>query len=167
MSIIADNLKAYLSGGAANTDPDSSLGGVISTTEFVDDTLNNLFDDVTGDEHTAGDINYRCFYLKNTNGTDTAEAFQLWIESNTPAADDNILIGLDPAGIEGTATTIANETIAPSGVTFTEPSDVAPFEVGDLAAGEVFAVWVKRVVTTGTEAFADNNAVFKVKVQTL
>ena len=33
MAIVAGDLKIYLSGGAGNSDPNASLGGIISSTE--------------------------------------------------------------------------------------------------------------------------------------
>ena len=33
------DIKIYLSGGATNTDPNASLGGIISSTELVDNNL--------------------------------------------------------------------------------------------------------------------------------
>lgn len=74
MSIAASDLKIYLSGGAGNSDPNASLGGVRSTTEVVDDTLHNLFDYVSGTEAGAGDTEYRASYIKNENSV-TAGSF--------------------------------------------------------------------------------------------
>ena len=45
-----------LSGGAANTNPLASLGGIMSTSTAAG---SNIFDDVTGDEGAAGDVEYR------------------------------------------------------------------------------------------------------------
>ncbi len=63
MAIVSTDLLFYHSGGAGNSDPDASLGGIISTTQITDASDNNLFDDVTGDEASSGDTEYRGFYL--------------------------------------------------------------------------------------------------------
>ena len=105
MPVLDTDLKFFLSGGAGNTNPNAALGGAISTTEVVDNILNNLFDNVSGVEHTAGDINYRCIYVKN-NSVSIAYLSKLFIETNTPAADSQIQIGLDLAGVGGLADTI-------------------------------------------------------------
>jgi hypothetical protein len=173
MSILASDIKFFLSGGAGNLDPDASLGGIISSEQIVDGTLNNLFDDVSGAEHSAGDTNYRCIYVKN-DSAEEAQNVRIYIESNTPAADDEITIGKDLAGAgdgasTGVADTVADEHTAPDpAVTFSDAVDYAnAIVLGTLAAGEVFAVWIKRVVTAGTTAQANNNAVLKVSVDTL
>jgi hypothetical protein len=167
MAIVASDLKFLLSGGAGNTSPAASLGGIISTTEVVDDTLNNLFDDVTGAEHTAGDTNYRCIYVKN-NSAEIAYNVKLYIDTNTPAADDTINIGLDLAGLNATADTIADEHTAPDpAVTFTTADGYAnALNMGNIPAGEVYAFWVKRIVSAGSTAYALDSAILKVSVDT-
>ena len=54
MPIVAGDIDFRLSGGAANSDVNASLGGAKSSTELVDATLHNLFDQVSGDEAQAG-----------------------------------------------------------------------------------------------------------------
>lgn len=167
MPVIQSDIKFLLSGGALNDDPDAALGGIISATEVVDDTLNNLFDDVTGAEHAAGDTNYRCIYVKN-NSAAIAYNTKLYIETNTPAIDDAITIGKDLAGLNATADTIADEATAPSpAVTFSTAAGYAnAIDLGDIPAGEVYAFWIKRVATAGSTAQANNSAVLKVSVDT-
>lgn len=168
MSILASDIKFYLSGGASNSNPNASLGGVKSSVAIVDDTLQNLFDNVTGAEHSAGDTNYRCFYVKN-DSAETAYNVKIYIDTNTPAADDTITIGKDLAGLNAEADTIANESTAPDpAVTFSTAADYANgISLGDIPAGQVYAIWVKRVVTAGSTAQANNSAILKVSVDTL
>lgn len=167
MAVTANDIKFFLSGGASNDDPDAALGGVISTTEVVDDNLNNLFDDVTGAEHAAGDTNYRCIYVKN-NSASIAYNVKLYIDTNTPAADDTINIGKDLNGLNATADTIANEDTAPDpAVTFSTADGYAnAIDLGDIPAGQVYAFWVKRIVSAGSTAQANNSAILKVSVDT-
>lgn len=56
MPILDEEIKFYLTGGAANDDPNASLGGAISSVEIASGNLHNLFDKVTGDESSAGDV---------------------------------------------------------------------------------------------------------------
>src|ERR1700678_3803574 len=58
-----------LSGGASNTDPDASLGGLPSTTQ-VSVGLNALFSQVANTEATSGGIRYRCIYVSNNTTND-------------------------------------------------------------------------------------------------
>lgn len=137
----------------------ASLGGAITANVITSSLLNDLFDNVTPAEATNGATNYRCIYVQNTNATTILQALELFITTNAPNANVNCAIGLDPAGLNGTATTIANEEAAPAGVAFTEPTSIAPLVVGDLAATEYFPFWIRRVVTPGATASAGDNLV--------
>jgi hypothetical protein len=167
MAVLQSDIKFLLSGGASNTDPDAALGGIISATAVVDDTLNNLFDDVSGAEHAAGDTNYRCIYVKNDSAS-IAYNVKLYIDQNTPAVDDAITIGKDLAGLNATADTIADEATAPDpAVTFSSAAGYAnAIDLGNIPAGEVYAFWVKRIVSAGSTAQALDDAILKVSVDT-
>ena len=167
MAVLSTDLKFFLSGGALNADPNASLGGVISATEVVDDTLNNLFADVSGAEHAVGSTKYRCIYLVNDSAS-IAYNVKLYIDSNTTAVDDTINIGKDLAGVDGTADTIANEDTAPDpAVTFTTADGYAnAIDLGDIPAGQKYAFWIKRIVSAGDTAQADNEATLKVAIDT-
>ena len=118
MPIVASDIKFILSGGASNTDPNAALGGAISTAGggvITTDTLNNLWDNVSGDEASAGDTEYRAIFIKNTHGSLTLTGAKVWISSNTTSSDDTIEIALADEGIANTIETIANESTAPSG----------------------------------------------------
>jgi len=154
------NLKFYLSGGASNTDPNASLGGARSSTLVPA----NLFDDVTGDQASAGYVDYRCVYFRNEDSNSAGLiSAMLWIDAQTPAGDD-IAIGLDPAGKNGTATTITNETTAPSGVTFSAPSTKSGgLSLGTLATNDYYAIWIRRNVPASTSAYTGNTFTLKVE----
>lgn len=167
MPIVSTDIQYRLSGGAANADPALSLGGAISNTAIADATTHNLFDRVTGTESQAGDTEYRCFYVRNGHATLSLQGPVIYIQSNTPSTDTTVAIGLDPAGIGGTAATVANEGTAPAGVTFSTPASGTPLSFGgDLAPGAAIAVWVRRVVNAGAAAYNDDNAVFRVQGDT-
>lgn len=168
MSVLATDIKFYLSGGSSNSDVNASLGGAKSSVAITDNTLNNLFDDVSGTEHTAGDTEYRCFFVKN-DSAETAYTVKIWIDSNTTATDDTINIGLDLAGIGNTADTIADESTAPDpAVTFSAAANQgAALSIGNMTTGTSQAVWVKRIVSAGSTAQASNAATIKVSVDTL
>lgn len=92
-------------GGAVNvTVVASSLpGGSVSDTVAISALANQLWDDVSKAESNTGGVEYRCEYFKNTHGADSLIDFKLWIAENTPG-QDSVAIGLDPAGLSGTAT---------------------------------------------------------------
>ena len=71
-AIVSADLKYYLTvtaGAAGNTtaqgNPNASLGKYCSTTAIVDNTLDNLFDDISGDENAASTVDYRCIVIAN------------------------------------------------------------------------------------------------------
>lgn len=169
MPVVAGDVKLRFSGGASNAVPGSSLGGVMSSVGVTPSTLENLFDNVTPAEATAGDNEYRCIYVYNSNTTDTLNAVKVWIDPNTPATGSNIQIGLDPAGIgngssTGVAATIANESTAPAGVTFSDVNaEGAALDVGNLGPLQGIAVWFKRIITAGAVGYSGDGCTLRAK----
>lgn len=158
MAILGTDILYRLSGGAANSDPNASLGGAKSSTAIVDNTLNNLWDDVSGDEGSAGDTEYRAFYVHNNHGTLTLLAPKVWISADTTSTNDEVDIGIGSSAVNGTEQTVANESTAPSAVTFSHPTTKsAGLSLTDIPAGQHKAVWVRRVVGASAAAL-DNNA---------
>lgn len=162
MAIVASDIKYYLSGGSSNTDPNASLGGAISTTE-MGSSINNLWDNVSGAETTSGDTEYRCIYVKNTHGSLTLLGSKIYIQTQTPSTDTSMEIGLGSSAISGTEQTVANESTAPTSITFTALTGVGnALTIGDLAAGATKAIWFKRIVTAGGSAYNNDSLVFRV-----
>lgn len=159
MPIVSTDIKYRLSGGASNTDPAAALGGVKSST----DAASTIFDDVSSAEATAGDIEYRCIYVHNNHGSLTLQGAKVWIQTQTPSADTDVAIGLGSSAVNGTEQTVANESTAPTSVTFSAPSSFAGgLTIGDIPAGQHKAVWVRRTVNAGAAAASDS---FALRVQ--
>lgn len=168
MAITAPDILFKLSVAAAAGDttagtPATSLGDQISTTQIVDATVHNLFDKITGDENAASDVEYRCFFVHNNHATLTWENVKVWISSET-AGGASAAIGLDPAGVtvkglgSAQAATVATEQDAPAGVAFTAPTTkTAGLTIGDIPAGSVAAIWVRR--TAANSAALDTDGV--------
>ena len=148
----ASDIHRYYSGGASNTNALQSLGGARSNTEVVG---TDLLDDVTGAESAAGDAEYRCVYFRNEHNSGTITSCQLFFNGNTTSPPNILALGLDPAGKNADATTIANEGVAPSGVTFENPTSASPIDVPDLAPNEYIAVWIRRTIGSGQTAVND------------
>jgi len=157
MPITSTDIKNYLSGGAGNTDPNASLGGAISSTEVVDNTLNNLFAAAGAAEALAGSTKYRAFFVKNTHASLTYQNAVIYISSNTPSSDTSVKLALaDEAVGTGTIETIANESTAPSGPTFSLADGVAnALSIGSLAPGEMKGIWVEWTIGASTIAVDD------------
>lgn len=155
MAIVTADIQYRLSGGAGNTNPNASLGGVISATAVnLATPLNNLFDDITGDENAASDVEYRCVYVRNNHATLTWQNVVAWLSADV-AGGAALAIGLDNAGngdgsATGVAATVATEGTAPGtgtpGVTaFSAPTTkAAGLAIGNLAPGQARAIWFRR-----------------------
>ena len=167
MPIEETDIKSYLSGGAANADPDAALGGEISSTEIVDDTLNNLFALAPASEADAGSKKYRAFFIKNTHATLTYKNAVIYISSNTPSTDTEVKIALadEAVGVD-TIETIADEDTSPSGPSFSTADGVGnALSIGDIAPGEMKGIWVEWTLDPSTEA-VDDEVTYAVKGET-
>lgn len=152
MPILSNELRLRLSGGANNSDPNQALGGAVSSV----DAPATLFDNVTSNEASAGDTEYRCIYVRNNNPTLTLLGGVLWVSVNTPSASTDIAVGLGTSAISGTEQVVANEGTAPVGVTFSNASNKAGgVALGDLPPGATRAVWVRRTVGAGAASVQD------------
>jgi hypothetical protein len=140
---------------------------VTTTTPPVSDKLDsvtisnnqhNVFPIVSEANSLVGITEYRCLYVLNSSATDAATDVRIWINSNTPGGD-NIAIGLDAAGLNGTATTIASPGIvAPSNVTFTQPASYsAALQMGNIPIGQHYAFWQRRTVPPETRGTVISN----------
>jgi hypothetical protein len=174
MPITASDIEFRLSVSAASGDsaagtPATSLGDQVSTTVITDATLNNLFDDVSGAESTAGDIEYRCIFVLNNHDTLTLQNATITIQSQTAGggtidiATDNIAVSAVNSG-SAQATSIPDEGTAPTGVS---AFGSGPLSLGDLGPNQVKGVWLRRTVTAGAGAVNPDGVVLRVTGDTL
>jgi hypothetical protein len=138
-----------------------ALGDQISTTVIPDATLNALFDDVSGAENAASTVDYRCFFVHNSNAANALQNAAVWLSAEV-AGGTSIAIGVDPAAASaiGTASaqaaTIANETTAPAGVSFSSPTTFGTgVALGSIPAGSCRAVWVRRTAANSAALNSD------------
>lgn len=154
MPIANADIVLRLTGGASNTVQNSSLGGVKSNTT---DVSASLFDVVSSAEAAAGRVEYRCVSLFNNHGTETLYGVKVWLSANTPSPSTDAAIGLGSSGLSGTEQTVANESTAPVGVTFSSPSTQGSgLSVGDLPAGAWINIWIRRTVNPGAASTTDS-----------
>ena len=167
MPIVTADIKKFLSGGAANADLSLSLGGAISSVEIADATLHNMFDIVSSAEALAGDIEYRCIYFKNTHATLTLTSAVVWIQTQTPSSDTSIGIALAGEGVSVAAESVADESTAPVGESFTAPANEGTaLAIGDLAPGAYIGVWIRRTVNASAAAYNSDSVVLRIKGDT-
>ena len=130
-----------------------SLGEFMASTQITDATLNNLFDDVSGDENAASDVEYRCIFVHNNHATLTWQSVVVWLSAEV-AGGANVAIGIDTnaATVNNSgpaqALEVVDESTAPGGVSFSSPTTKPTgLSVGNLAAGYCRAIWVRRSAT--------------------
>jgi hypothetical protein len=161
--ITTTDIEYRLSGGAANTSPAASLGGAMSTAGggvITSGGANNLWDDVSGAESSAGDTEYRGFYVKNNHGSLTWQSVFVWIDSLTSSADTEFDIALAAEAVNVAMATIANESTAPATVTFSRPTTKAGgLSIGNIPNGQFKGIWIKRTVTAGAAAANDTGSI--------
>jgi hypothetical protein len=151
------------------SNPNESLGGHISISGVRSSpTLHNLFDVVTGDENAASDVEYRCVFFVNKHASLALQSSVVWL-ANQVAGGATAAIGLDPSGIvpsgraSAQAVTVANESSAPAGVSFSSPSTKgAGLAIGDITAGYCQAIWIRR---TAANTAALNNDGCTIRVE--
>lgn len=167
MPIVQADISFQLAGGAANANPNLSLGGAISANAIVDAALHNLFDIVDGDEAAAGDSEYRCLYIKNNHATLSMLSTSLFVLTESPSADSDELIALGSSAIGGVEQTVADESTAPSGVAFAQANGLAnALVMGDIPAGSWKAFWIRRDILAAASAVNNDSSVFQVKFDT-
>lgn len=168
MAVLDTEIKFYLTGagsdGGVQTDPNAAFGNYRSATEIVDAIAENLLDNVSNAERVAGDIEYRCFAIKNTNGVSSITNAIIWIETDTGTSQDDISFAVEvPTGgdTNGSAQSVANESTSPTvgAGNASAWSDATSKGSGlgvdqgshdvNLDAGEIVFVWVRRNIVAG------------------
>lgn len=167
MPIVAADILFRLSvttgpgNSTAQGNPNNSLGDFLSTTNIVDATDNNLFDDISGDENAASDVEYRGFFVYNNHGSLTWQSVVAWLSSEV-AGGANAAIAIDGTGVTANNSAsqqmeeVANENTAPSGESFSSPTTKGTgLSIGNIPAGSVQGIWVRRTATNSAAQNAD------------
>ena len=140
---MASSIVYHLTGGAANSDPDLSLGGTGSSEVLSATALNNLFDNVDPDEITGSAyVDYRAIDIKN-DGDETAGNVQFYL-TDTPNAESILAVWYDATGTQS----IIDEDTEPTGASgnWTTPLVGSKLDLDDLAAAATHRLWIRRTV---------------------
>jgi hypothetical protein len=165
---MAATLVFRLTGGASNSTPGSSLGGIMSDNAVSGTALNNLFDDVTPAERVAGIAKeYRAIDVYNS-GDATAESVALYMSTPTSSTGTVLHLGYDVtnndhiAGWDGE--TIGSDTTDPASpvISFDERTSSEKLTLPDIPASKAVRVWVKRIVTAGVTNTANDTGTLAV-----
>lgn len=148
-----------------------SLGKYASTTAWAGGGANDLFDDISGAENAASTADYRGIAILNNNTANALQNAVAYISAET-AGGASVSVGADTtaASAKGAATaqmlTIANETTAPAGVTFSAPTTAAGgVALGSIPVANVKGLWIKRLAAN-TVALSGDGATFAVQGDT-
>ncbi len=179
MPVQADQVKIYLTGadsdGGTQSDPNLSLGGFRSSTEFTSNTLHNLFRVIKSAEASAGYTDYRCVCLKNTSLETAHNLVAWWSAEYDPDNAQQIAYAIEvpetAALTDGSAQTVVDEITSPvvnttnhngtgSGISnwvtgMTKQTGVSPDQGShddDLDSNEIIFVWIKRMFLAGSPA---------------
>lgn len=163
--VAADILRKFSvkTGAAGNSTAGTaagSLGKYISTTQITDAALNNLFDDITGDENAASEAEYRCEFVHNAHASLTLLAPVAWISAEV-AGGANVALSVDTTaasaiGSAGAqAKEVADENTAPAAQSFTSPTTKGTgLALSDIPNGQCKGLWWRR---TAANSAAINN----------
>lgn len=140
----------------------SSLGLGVGVDELTSGLLHDLFDAVPSSEALNGRSEYRCIYVVNEHASLTLFDAKVFISNNTASENTEIEIAVDPVSLNGEDSTIALVDEADSSGLLdsiawgTYPTFASGLSLGNVAAGEQRAVWIKRTIQAGAAATADS-----------
>ena len=178
MAIVqGDLLYKYTGAGshdAAQTDPDASLGDYRASSLITSGNDNNVFDDVSGAEASAGDTNYRAIAFHNNHGSLPLTSCVVWIEVDTGNGEDDISFEVEaPSASEttGAIEDIGTETTEPAANTWSDATTKGtgkdcPLASNEVGSGEWFGIWLRRVISASASAAAAETVTMRVEGDT-
>lgn len=176
MPIVASDIVYRLSvvtasaGDTTASTPAASLGDQVSTSVITTAQLNNIFDDVSGAEASAGDVEYRCIFVLNNHATLTLLGASVSVQSQT-AGGGTIDIALDNIAVSAKgaagaqAATVANEQTSPGASA--GAFGAGPLTIGDMPPGQVKGIWLRRTVAAATAGLNNDGVILAVTGDTL
>lgn len=161
MAILETDINYRLSGGIGNTNPNLSLGGIMSTVEggiVISDSDNNDMDNITSSEAANGIVIYHGYFWSNeiVSAPLTFHDPVFWIESQTSSGNTDVSIAIADEAKNAPIQVLANEETAPSGPSFTTPGNkAAGIAIGSLDQNDFRGTWIRYEVDSSTSAEAD------------
>jgi hypothetical protein len=154
---MASNCVFTLTGGAANADPNASLGGDGSSTVLSTTALHNLFTFVTPPDITgSNDVKYRAIDILN-NGDATSKQTEFFVVDTTNS-ESAIHIWYEAAPGQS----IADEDTEPIGASWSQPLQASRQSISDIAASGRARIWIRRTVDQDADNLTDDTASLKV-----
>jgi len=160
-----------------------SLGGTISAYTISSGLANNVFDDVTGDESSTGDTEFRAIAVRDTNTVYDMLNTYVWIQGYEKAVSgaDTIYFALEnpggtPASIQviddeedSTNKLDPNKFTVKTGATVSWTEEGTPSSslfFGTVNAGEWFGLWLRRIVPKDASAKTNRSVTIQVQCET-
>lgn len=147
----------------ANAGAGTNLGDVCTSGTLTDNALNNLFDNITGDQNANSQVDYQCIFVHNAHASLTLENAKVYMSAET-AGGASIAISVDTTAASAVgaasdqAKTIASKTTAPASQAFSSPTtEGTALALGNIGPGQVKGIWVRR--TAANTAALDNDSV--------
>jgi hypothetical protein len=161
VAIAASDIQFLLSSPQAGSGysragiPGNSLGLFASTTQLSTTPMDSLFNDITGAQNAAGQVDYAALFIFNNNADHTMLNPLAWLPSSLLGSGNTatFAIGADPTPPSALGSTlpqavaITNPTTAPAGVTtWASPSasSAGGVSLPNIPAKSVAAVWIRR-----------------------
>lgn len=151
-------------------DPAASLGRYASTTPLAAGVVGGLFSTVTAAQAASGITLHRCIAVRNLSDAFSMISARIFLAD--PAGGGTYELGLDPVGIVAhnsaavQGTQIATATTAPTGVTFSRPTNLAPLSIGTMAPNTVQLVWVRQIIGADTPGATEDPVTITVRSET-
>ena len=178
MAIVQGELLFKYTGAAshnaAQSSGDASLGDYRAADNISTGVDNNLFDDVSGAEASAGHIDYRAIAFVNTNGSLPLTACKVWIEVDTGNGEDDISFEVEAPSVDettGAIEDIGTEGTEPAANTWSDATSKAtgkdcPLGSNEVGAGEWFGIWLRRQISASASAAAAETVTMRVEGDT-
>lgn len=134
------------------------LGGPVTATEITGSLLHELWDRVSDTEATSGKTEFRCFYLKNANDTQSIKNPIFTVKSQAKSPNAAVAVGWGTSAVNGDEQTLATESTYPTDVTFkdSDAPNLGAILGRDIPPLGTKAVWVRRTVFFGAASLADD-----------
>jgi len=150
---MASNCVFTLTGGAANADPNASLGGDGSSELLSSTALHNLFSYVTPPDITGSNyVTYRAFDILN-NGDATAKQVEFFAVDTT---NNESIVAFWYEAAPGQ--TIGDEDTEPGGASWSLPLQASRMSIADIAAAARARIWIRRTVDQDAANIIDDLA---------
>lgn len=169
-AIVAGDLAIRYSvktGSAGNTTASSaaaSLGTYISTTAWAGGSPGDLFDNISGSENAANQVDYRCVFVYNSNGANDLTNAVAYLSAEVSggasiaiAADSTAASAVGSSSAQAlTATTDVAPGSPVTSLTYSSPTTAAGgVSLGTIPSGSVKAVWLRRTASNSAAVSGD------------